>query len=169
MRTAEPTATRSDAERLSAALDRAEISELVDRYVAGLDTADRPGRDASWYRRIFTEDVRLSFPISERSGIDGLPEFHRQAKLAWKATHHLSGNHVVDLDGDEADVRVQVIGRHVGHAAEGTERVPPESCMDMGGFYAARAVRTARGWRLSSLHYELVWTSGAGVPDGYPA
>jgi hypothetical protein len=149
--------------RLAALLDKAEISELVDRYVVTLDTAEHPRHDLDWYRGIFTDDVRLTFPIGERRGIDGLPEFQRAARLTWQATHHLSGNHIVELDSDRARVRVQIIGTHVEYDVSALG-VDPAHRMDMGGFYDATAVRTPDGWRIDSLRFELVWTAGGGTP-----
>lgn len=150
-------------QRLAVLLDRAELAELVDRYIVTLDTAEEPDRDLEWYREIFTDDVRLSFPIGDREGIEGLPEFQKKAKLAWGATHHLGANHLVQLRGDEASVRVQIAGTHVEHDTE-TMGVDPAKRLDMGGYYDIQAVRTERGWRLSALRFVLVWTSGGGTP-----
>jgi SnoaL-like protein len=152
------------ARRLAALLDRAEIAELIDRFVTALDTAEQDDRDDEWYRGIFTDDVRLSFPIGERRGVDGLAEFEKRAKLAWEATLHVSGNHTAEVSGDRARARAHIVGTHV---AKGTPPfgVDPEHRFDMGGYYDIDAVRTDRGWRISALRYVLVWTSGGGKPD----
>jgi hypothetical protein len=147
--------------------DRSEISELIDRYVVGLDTADADGRDDAWYARIFTADARLTFPIGERTGTAGLAAFQRDAKLAWQDTLHVSGNHVIDVDGDKAQARAQIIGTHVSRGVD-PFRVAPEHRLDMGGYYDIEAVRTGGGWRISALRFVLVWTAGGGTPDGHP-
>lgn len=149
--------------RLASVLDKAEISELVDRYLVTLDTAELPDRDLAWYGRIFTPDVRLSFPIGERRGLAGLPEFQRTARLTWQATHHVSANHVIDLDGDRARARAQLIGTHVDYDTS-TSGVPDAHRMDMGGYYNVTAVRTESGWRIDSLDFVVAWTSGGGKP-----
>ncbi|GAA2999334.1 nuclear transport factor 2 family protein [Actinokineospora diospyrosa] len=150
--------------RLAALLDREEISGLVDRYVVGLDTAQDPAQDIEWYRRIFTEDVRLSFPIGERRGLDGLAEFQRRARLTWQSTLHVSANHVVDLDGDRAAVRVQILGTHVEYGVP-TAGLEHATRFDMGGYYDVTAVRGPDGWRIDDLSFTVVWTSGAGRPN----
>jgi hypothetical protein len=163
----EPLASSTEL-RLTVLFDRAEIVELIDRYIASLDTAERGDRDAEWYRRIFTDEVRLIFPIGERQGITGLPDFQRQARLSWRATHHLGANHVVDLQGSRALIRVQVIGVHIDHEAEAALGLDPAHRMDMGGYYEAEALRTSRGWRIDHLRFVLVWTSGGGTPRAGP-
>jgi hypothetical protein len=149
--------------RLSGLLDRSEIGELVDRYLITLDTAEFPDRDLEWYGRIFTDDVRLRFPIGERAGLVGLPEFQRTARLTWQVTHHVSANHVIDLDGDRARARAQLIGTHVDYDTS-TSGVEQAHRMDMGGYYDLTAVRTEVGWRIDSLDFAVSWTSGGGKP-----
>ncbi|MCG8916948.1 nuclear transport factor 2 family protein [Actinokineospora sp. PR83] len=150
--------------RLAERLDKDEISELIDRYLVTLDTAELSDRDLAWYRRIFTDDVRLVFPIGERVGTEGLAEFQRTARLAWQATHHVSANHVVDVAGDRATARVQLIGTHLDYdtTASGVEHAHR---MDMGGYYDVTAVRTDRGWRVDYLRFVVVWLSGGGKPN----
>jgi hypothetical protein len=150
-------------ERLSLALDRAEVCELVDRYIHLLDSADDPERDDEAYRRVFTDDVRLTFPIGQRQGIAGLAEFQRSAYLCWGSTFHLSGNHVVDLDGDRATVRAQVWALHVQQAGS-PMGLDTAHRFDVGGFYSASAVRLACGWRIAALEFVVLWTAGQGRP-----
>jgi SnoaL-like domain len=149
--------------RLPDLLDKAEISELVDRYLISLDTAELPDRDLAWYRRIFTEDVRLCFPIGERTGLAGLPEFQRAARLTWQVTHHVSANHVIDLDGDSARARIQLVGTHVEYDTS-TSGIDNAHRMDMGGYYELTAVRTETGWRIDYLNFVVTWLSGGGKP-----
>ena len=150
--------------RVDALLDRAEISELVQRYVVGLDTAERSEQDLQWYRRIFTDDVELAFPIGTRTGLGGLPAFQRRARLTWLVTHHVSADHVIDLDGDRATARVQLLGTHVAHGTAPTARLQDEDRFDMGGYYDITTIRRPEGWRISRLRFVVVWTSGGAQP-----
>jgi hypothetical protein len=140
--------------------DRAAISELIDRYVVLLDTQDENGFDESWPRTVFTEDVRLHFPIGTHEGLAGVAEFHLAAKQKFDRTLHLSANHAVRLDGDRAQVRFHLIATHVHHDGG----VP---LFDIGGHYTGEAVRTAAGWRFREWGFHLTWASGPG-PDGEP-
>jgi hypothetical protein len=68
--TAEPWAPRSprseepqppDLARLVRSLsDRADISELIDRYITAFDLLTEEPRDDEWYRSVFTEDGKLT-------------------------------------------------------------------------------------------------------------
>lgn len=156
-------ATAPFEQQLRTLLDRVELSDLIDRYVLTLDTADHRSRDVDWYRTIFTDDVRLAFPIGDHRGVSGLPEFQRHAKLQWKDTHHLSSNHVFDIEGDRAQMRAQLTATHVAHDANNTQSASPH--FDIGGFYEAGAVRTAQGWRIDKLDFTVVWTAGEGKPS----
>lgn len=150
--------------RLATFLDRMEISELIDRYVVALDTADQNDRDRDWYRQLFTDEVRLCYPIGDHTGIEGLREFLRSARLAWQVTHHVSGNHVIELDGSQATARIQLVGTHVDYDSTAL-RVPPGHRFDMGGYCDIEALHGQAGWRIDYLRFCLVWTSGGGIPD----
>ncbi|WP_410537965.1 nuclear transport factor 2 family protein [Streptomyces sp. KL2] len=134
--------------------DRSEITALLDRYVVLLDTQDENGFDETWPRRIFTEDVRLVFPIGEHHGLDGLSEFHYRAKRKFVRTHHLASNYLVDLDGDRAAFRFQMISTHV-HPGE-------KPLFEVGGHYEGEAVRTDEGWRIRRWTYHVAWSTGPG-------
>lgn len=140
--------------------DRAALSALIDRYVVLLDTQDVNGFDESWPGTVFTEDVRLHFPIGTHEGIEGVAEFHHAAKQKFARTLHLSANHVVRLDEDRASVRFHLIATHVHHDA-GTP------LFDIGGHYTGEAVRTPAGWRFREWGFHLDWAQGPG-PDGEP-
>jgi len=139
--------------QVRALTDRAEISELCDRYVMHLDK-DR-GEDG-WLDRIFTPDAHLTFPMGEYEGLAGLTEFQRMARTTFERTHHLSANHVVELDGDRGRVRVHLIAVHLKRTAE------PGVQFTIGGHYEAEVVRTARGWRIQAFVFDVVWNDGEG-------
>ena len=144
--------------------DRAEIEELIDRYTVLLDTQDDHGFDRTWPATVFTDDVRLSFPIGSHQGIGGAAEFHYRAKQRFDRTLHLSSNHQVRLDGDRARVRCHLIATHVHHpSASAPDRIGP--LFDIGGHYLGEAVRTERGWRFREWGFHLSWAEGPG-PDG---
>jgi hypothetical protein len=146
-----------------AALDRGEISDLINRYTILLDTADDAARGDEEYLRVFTEDVRLTFPIGERLGTAGLADFQREACRAWRRTYHQSGNHVVDLAGDRAQLRSQVWALHIEHGSDPIG-VSDDHRLDVGGYYTATAVRMPRGWRIAALEFVVLWTAGGGRP-----
>jgi hypothetical protein len=56
--------------QLGALLDRAEIQDLLDRYVVGID--ERRFDDA-WFQSIFTDDVLVEFPVGSLVWTEGDP------------------------------------------------------------------------------------------------
>ncbi|GHF64549.1 hypothetical protein GCM10010218_52660 [Streptomyces mashuensis] len=140
--------------------DRAAINELLDRYIVLLDTQDENGFDDTWPPTVFTDDVRMTFPVGTCEGLSDVAQLHHVAKNRFARTLHLSSNHTVALDGDRAEVRLHVVATHVHHPS-GEDR--PH--FDIGGYYKGEAVRTEAGWRLRTWAFHLVWSTGPG-PDG---
>jgi hypothetical protein len=147
---------------LRALADRAEISDLIDRYVIALDTQDDYGFDDTWTRAIFTENARLEYPVGDFTGLEGLARFHYEAKAKFDRTHHLSSNHSISLHGGIAILRVHLIASHV-HRADGPD---PGGRFDIGGYCDGEAVRTEEGWRLRFWKFHLMWSAGDGPAHG---
>lgn len=131
--------------------DRAEIADLCDRYVMHLD---RDRDHDAWLSSVFTDDAQLSFPTGEYRGLAGLAEFQQMSRENFAASHHLSANHCIDLDGDRAQVRGHLIAVHVAQPEQ------PGKHFDIGGHFDAEAVRTPVGWRLRRFAFTLAWTAG---------
>ena len=129
--------------------DRAEIVELLGRYA---DIADLK-EFTELPRRVFTDPLTLDFssvadipPMS--TPLRDYVEILRASFAPFTASHHAITGHVVDLDGDRATV----------HAHVRAEHWVPDELADGGpdrwlvvGFYDNEAVRTADGWRLTSV------------------
>jgi hypothetical protein len=141
--------------KLQALTDRAELAQLCDGYLLHLDL-DRA--DDSWLGSVFTEDAHVIFPMGEYKGMDGLLAFQEMARANFVASHHVGTTSEIKLDGDRARVRVHLTAVHIAKTDE------PQAHFDIGGHYEADAVRTPDGWRLSTLNFSLVWSSG-GTPQ----
>ncbi|MGH3625710.1 MAG: nuclear transport factor 2 family protein [Sciscionella sp.] len=151
--------------RLLVLADHFEIRDLLDRYVITLDTHDERQFDDSWYRTIFTEDAQLNFPINSYEGVAGLADFETRSKSNWEQTHHVSSNCAIDLDGDRATVRAQVLATHVHLPSTLVERGNDSHALfTFGGYYDAEVLRTADGWRFRLLTLHVVWHTGEGPP-----
>ena len=138
---------------MDARWSKAEIGELLDRYVLGLDYDKL---DDEWTAELFSDDVVIEFPVSRHTGIDGLAEYHRRALAMWAETHHLNTPSVVSVSGDRATLRANMTSVHVHHEREGEIRPHYVS----GTCVTGDAVRTERGWRLSRLSFDLIWKTG---------
>ncbi|MEU8258904.1 nuclear transport factor 2 family protein [Micromonospora inaquosa] len=136
------------AARHAAAVHRSEVAALLDRYLVGLDSA---GLDDAWARSLFTADAVVEFPVGRHQGIEGLAGFHRTAMAKFDSTQHLNSPAVVDLDGDRARLRTNLIS---------TQVLTSQELFVTGTAADGEAVLTAHGWRLRSLSFRLIWKTG---------
>ncbi|MGW1495722.1 nuclear transport factor 2 family protein [Streptomyces sp. NPDC002402] len=136
----------------------AEIGSLLDRYLVGLDDEKL---DDDWAKRLFTDDAVVEFPMSRHEGIDGLAAYHRGALAAFERTQHLGSRAVVELDGERARLRANLISTHVHLPDQALPdgELPP--LFATGTFVTGEARRTSGGWRLSLLSFRLIWATGS--------
>ncbi|MGG7575042.1 nuclear transport factor 2 family protein [Streptomyces sirii] len=137
--------------------DRAEITDLMDRYLRSLDV----GRfDEAWARAFHTEDVTAEMPIGTVRGRDALLAHVRRGMALFDRTVHLGGNAVIEIDGDRATARGAQLSTHV--LADGSGEV-----FISAGHADNELVRTADGWRIAASSLRIAWTRG--TPPRLPA
>ncbi|MEV8536608.1 nuclear transport factor 2 family protein [Streptomyces sp. NPDC051211] len=136
----------------------AEVAALLNAYLIGLDD---DFIDAGWAKGLFTDDVVIAFPPNARQeGIDGVPEFHRTSLKKFARHQHMGSPAVVEVDGDRAALRANVIATHVLHRPADAPQDAAAPVFQAGTFVKGEARRTPQGWRLSALSFEVVWTNG---------
>ena len=143
---------RDDA--LQTLLDRQAISDTVIRYATGIDM-----RDWEAYRSCFTDEVEIDFtswgggePQTMRG--DDWAAGVRAGLSGFQATQHISTNHVITLDGDEATCVSYMQAQHYLPNAEG------DNALTLGGYYTNTLVRTDDGWRIRRCQLTVTWTTG---------
>jgi len=149
----------TDAE--SAVASRAEVADLLARYLVSLDDDEI---DDAWAAGLFTEDAVVAFPISRHEGLEGMAEYHRSALAAFAATQHLGSPALVVLDGDRATLRANLLSTHVHHARHARPQGQLDPLFATGTFVDGEARRTPRGWRLTLLSFRLLWADGTPPP-----
>ncbi|MFN0148994.1 MAG: nuclear transport factor 2 family protein [Dehalococcoidia bacterium] len=118
--------------------DRLAVQDVMTRYAIGVDT-----RDFELYESCFAEDVAVSGfgrgePIRGRAA---WMAFARKALERFGPTQHFIGNHLVELQGDEADLRTYVQATHVLAA-------DPQAVFTLWATYHTRLRREPGGWRI---------------------
>ena len=116
--------------------DRAQITEVLDRYAEALDL-----RRWELLETVFAPEIAFD---SGEWMVRGRPEVIAQIRTYLDGcgpTQHLLGNYRVALDGDRARSRVYV---RAFHACK--DRSDPR-VYEMGGDYADELRRTSAGWR----------------------
>jgi hypothetical protein len=137
---------------LQGLLDRDRIMALMNRYFATVDDAN--GLDAEWARSIFSEDVRVEHRGFTLEGLEDLAVGNRFVRDGWDRTFHVSTNAQVELDGDRAHLRAQLLAIHVH-----PESTPQEPYI-IANVFEADVLRTLDGWRFQTLNLRPLWSTG---------
>jgi hypothetical protein len=127
--------------------DRAELAELVTRQSLWLD--ERRFDDAG---AIFTEDASVVTQGGRSQGLDDIARQAERVHTRFDRTQHVTSNVLIDLDGDRATVKANLIAAFVHDPA-------PEPALMVGERYHFEAVRTPRGWRFSRVEITPLWRS----------
>ncbi|WP_307715395.1 nuclear transport factor 2 family protein [Streptomyces sp. V4I23] len=138
--------------------DRAEITDLLARYLRSLD---EDALDEEWARAFHTEDVTAEMPVGTVHGRDAVPATVGRAMALFDRTVHLGGSPVIEIAGDRATARGPQLSTHV--LADGSKDVFVSA-----GLSETELVRTADGWRISATALRVVWTRGTPprLPEG---
>ncbi|MGK5545106.1 nuclear transport factor 2 family protein [Streptomyces sp. URMC 127] len=147
--------------QLQVLTDRADITDLLDRYLRSLDERVF---DEAWVRAFHTEDVTAEMPIGTVRGREALLAHIRRGMALFDRTVHFGTGSVIEIDGDRATVRGTQLSTHV--LAGGSEEL-----FVSGGRTLTELTRTADGWRISATALHVTWTRGTPpqVPDEWLA
>ena len=139
--------------------DRAEVSGLVSRYFSAIDDKRL---DPAAMAMVFTASGRVTRPNgASLIGPESIAASQSQSFARFHATHHVSSDHVIDLDGDTARLRANLIAMHLWADQERDPNTLQTHFL-AGGVLHALGVRTGRGWRLSELSLCNTWRTGSG-------
>jgi SnoaL-like domain len=127
--------------------DRQAITDLVSRLALWLD--ERRSEDP---HDILTDDVTVATAGGSAQGIDRVAEQARRTHDV-EGLQHVITNVLIDLDGDRASVRANLIVTFVPSVDA------PQTHTTRGERYRFDAVRTGVGWRLSRVAVDPIWTA----------
>jgi hypothetical protein len=133
--------------------DRHEITNLVDRLGAFLDD-----RRFDEMRTLLVEEATVRTPGGTADGREALVAQARRNHQPDEPTQHLITNTLVDLDGDRATVRANLVVNFATPARDEAQPAPPRKYA-LGETYHFDVVRTSEGWRFSSVESRPVWIS----------
>jgi hypothetical protein len=137
-------------------LDRHEVTDLVSRLGVCLDE----GRFDDM-RSLFVEEATARTPGGTAEGRTALIAQAERNHGPDERIQHVITNVLVELDGDRAKVRANLLV-HFARSADSQERAPaPPIRFTLGEVYRFDVVRTAPGWRFSRVETIPVWMSGS--------
>jgi hypothetical protein len=135
-------------------VDRAQISDLLYSFASALD-------NKNWkrYADNYAEDGYIELPDPQSTdGASFILQKNRMLELVpislgrYSATHHISTNHQITIQGDQADSRSYLQAVHVGPK--------PAEHWTAGGWYDCHYVRTPQGWKFARVKLTCVWLTG---------
>lgn len=134
-------------------VDRAEIHDLLSRYVRACDT-----RDWSLYRSVFTADALIDYTAARgiRGSLTEVSEWIARVLIpsSVPTIQHLVTNVEIAVEApDQARVHAHFINPNVQRDVTGHE-----SLLLNGGYYTATVRRTNQGWRITRLLDELTFS-----------
>jgi hypothetical protein len=140
-------------------LDRLRIEEHISGLGRCLDERDFEG-----LRGHFTEDATVRTPGGTAVGHDALVDQARRRHSVDEGIQHVITNLIVDLSGDQASVRANLL---VSFASRGAEGPAP---FQLGEVYRFQLRRTIEGWRIAALTSTPTWSVNRPAGDlGGPA
>lgn len=133
--------------------DRAEIDQLISRLSQVLDARDIPALS------------EVATPESIAVMTPGLT----MMKSMWHAAQHVMTERWIDIDGDRATVKANLIGTNIGkqlpdRPADNFDAAGRDH-FEVRGRYVYQLVRTPEGWRIANTDLAYLWSYGA-PPSG---
>jgi 3-phenylpropionate/cinnamic acid dioxygenase small subunit len=145
--------TDGQAAQLQWLVDRAALSDLLHSFAASLDT-----RDWQAYAANYADDGVVELPDPLRPGewiVLHKAEMTEKVGASlgrYRATHHISSNHQLRIEGDRASSRSYLQAVHV----QGTM----QQHWSAGGWYDCEYLRTPAGWKFTRVRLTAVWIDG---------
>jgi hypothetical protein len=153
MQATEPISLTDQVQRLE---DHQAITQLVTQLGRMLD--EKRFDDA---RSILADDITVRTPGGEAHGPDAVAAQARRTHTV--NTQHAISDVLIDLDGDRARVRANLIATFApdrpGARLVVGDAEHPDPYLTLGEVYRFEAVRTEHGWRLARIATERVWSS----------
>lgn len=136
------------------------MAEVVDRYFRSLDERDF---DVEHQEALLLPDVRILRPNGTALvGIERMCNSYRSSFERFERTQHLLTGHEVEIDGETATIRVDLVAVHAWR---------PDTSGGPEGLFVAGAVitgvlrRVEGRWKIALLDNTNVWRSGAGFNE----
>jgi len=141
---------------IQALSDRLDITDTLYRYASCIDVKDNDG-----IRAVLADDLWAKYGNADPViGGDTVAKWIDEMTRDCVWQHHLLSVYHVDVTGDEADALIY----HTSHQLFESD---PETVHVLVGRYRNKLVRTADGWKISRLTFEIVWAERRTDTTGY--
>lgn len=134
-------------------LDRAAITDVVNRYGIAIDR-----RDWALLRGCFADDIEADFRgFGAREVVTGADQWVEAVRATidgLESSQHTITNHMIEIDGDRATCTAYIRALHHLPNPRG------DSLYTIGGYYTEALVRTADGWKIAKYSLTVTWQTG---------
>lgn len=138
-------------------LDNARIIRVVGSYFRALDEKHF---DESHFRQILASDAEIIRPNGAAvAGPANIADSHARSFARFEATQHLLTGQDVDIDGDTAVVRANLVAIHIWKYRP-SQASMLERSFTAGGVITAALTRTPDGWRITRTENQVIWRTG---------
>jgi hypothetical protein len=144
-----------DSDRIETLCAKQEIYELACKYMRGLDRLD-----LELLRSVFFEDAYCEYGFYNGAASQ-FAEFAVGALKEHVANHHMIGNVLIEVEGDEAFGEVYFHAYHKLKVASGFEDLV------IAGRYIDRYQKRAGVWKIAYRSERNDWARGSATTDGY--
>lgn len=128
-------------------IDRLRIEELISKLGRCLDERDFEG-----LRDLYTDDATVTTPGGTSTGHDALVDQARRRHSEDDGIQHVMTNLLVELDGDQASVRANLLASFARSGA-----TDPQPYV-LGEVCRFTLIRSGEGWRFTTLLATPVWS-----------
>jgi hypothetical protein len=146
--------TADPSQLLAWLVNRARISDLLYAFASALDTRDWEGYVANYADGGFIElpDPQSATGATFRMFKEQMLQQVPRSLGRYRATHHISSNHQIEINGDLATTRSYLQAVHVGGTL--TDH------WTAGGWYDCRLKQVAGAWKFAEVRLTPVWLAG---------
>ncbi|MEV0620384.1 nuclear transport factor 2 family protein [Nonomuraea sp. NPDC050404] len=131
--------------------DRADLAELIYRLYACMDEGRFDG-----LRTVFADEISVRTPGGLASGRETVIAQASRNHSTGERVQHFVHNPLVEVHGDHADVRADVIVTF-SDADAPEDRLAPAPRRTLSERFRYEAIRSSEGWRLSRVDATPVW------------
>ncbi|NJP94475.1 nuclear transport factor 2 family protein [Nonomuraea sp. FMUSA5-5] len=132
--------------------DRTDVTELIYRLYACMDEGRFTDLPA-----LFADGISVRTPGGLATGRDAVVAQAARNHSPEERVQHFVHNPLVEVDGDHATIRADVI---VTFTPESTPQSTPEPRYTLSERFRYEATRSPEGWRLSRVDGTPVWSTG---------
>ena len=138
-------------------MEHHEIVRTINRYFRLLDERRF---EPSLFAQLFTERAEVRRPNGTvLIGPEGIASSHAKSMARFRVTQHLLTGHDVDIQGDAATVRINLVAVHLWEE-DGNPASMLGNHFAAGGVVHATLEKRTDGWRIRSVAMQVVWRDG---------